>query len=118
MPLQKSLSDLGIPMSKQKVDVVSKVIHVERLFTRYRGVDSEQVWQDSITKICDATFAISTWTPLPGYPQGEIGEPTPEQSEQPESVKPDVVKSTKSGNPPKPTPKPAAALFGQNEIEL
>lgn len=99
-------------MSYQKVDLVNQSIKVDRLITKYRGDKEEIDWQNSITKICDATFSFAVWAPLPGYPQGEIGEPTEQQPEP--TVEPAQLKSTKS----KPASKPITPVFGQNEIDL
>lgn len=79
--LQKRLSELGVPISNQRI--VGGSIVVDRLCTLYRGENEEKVWQQSIRDICDATFSIDLWTPFPGYPKGEIGEPTTEDSIKP-----------------------------------
>ena len=54
-------------------------ISVPRLFTLWQGDDLERLWQAAIkTALPSAIIDVADWTPAPGYPIGEIGEPTDE----------------------------------------
>lgn len=61
------------------------LIKVPRLFTSWRGDAPEQAWQQSVmeavkgaaskgaaSKGASCAIDVQTWTPAPGYPQGDI----------------------------------------------
>lgn len=52
-------------------------VSVPRLYTFWRGDETEQLWQSQIkAALPTAIIDVRDWTPAPGYPQGEMGEPT------------------------------------------
>jgi len=57
------------------------VICIPRLLTKWRGDDAEQAWQDELRKKVGSegiiTIDVQPWSHAPGYPQGDIGGPSP-----------------------------------------
>ena len=74
---RRELHERHVPRSLIHIDAAAGVVNVPRLFTLWRGDEVEQAWQQSIQKaLPGALIDVADWTPAPGYPQGEIGEPT------------------------------------------
>jgi hypothetical protein len=80
--------DLSIVMTKLHISehqmiVTADTILIPRLNTRWRGDAAEHAWQAELRKAVGSmgtvTIDVQSWSHAPGYPQGEIGEPSPVQ---------------------------------------
>lgn len=66
------------PVFNDKKELVTPGrVEVPRLVVVWQGDEAERLWQRSIQEaLPGALIDVADWTPAPGYPQGEIGEPT------------------------------------------
>lgn len=72
---QRELDNHGVPANLRKTD--STTISVPRLYTRWRGDTEEQTWQQTIkAALPSAIIDVQPWSHAPGYPKGEIDEPS------------------------------------------
>ena len=72
---------LGISYNQMIISTDS--IIVPRLYTHWRSETAEQAWQDNLRKAVGTmgtvVFDVQPWSPAPGYPMGEISEPSLEE---------------------------------------